>query len=45
LLVQDKLKQAQLHFPDLKRFVEAEELEREQTQDIVAEKEDPEFSL
>ena len=45
LLVQDKLKQAQLHFPDLKRFVEAEELEREQTQDIVAEKEEPEFSL
>lgn len=45
LLVHDKLKQAQLHIPDLKRFVEAEELEREQTQDIVAEKEEPEFSL
>lgn len=45
LLVHDKLKQAQLHFPDLKHFVEAEELEREQTQDIVAEKEEPEFSL
>lgn len=45
LLVHDKLKQAQLHIPDLKRFVEAEELEKEQTQDIVAEKEEPEFSL
>lgn len=45
LLIHDKLKQAQLHIPDLKRFVEAEELEREQTQDIVAEKEEPEFSL
>ena len=45
LLVHDKLKQAQLYIPDLKRFVEAEELEREQTQDIVAEKEEPEFSL
>ena len=45
LLVHDKLKQAQLHFPDLNRFVEAEELEKEQRQDIVAEKEGPEFSL
>ena len=45
LLNHDKLKQVQLHIPDLKRFVEAEELEREQTQDIVAEKEEPEFSL
>ena len=45
LLVHDKLKQAQLHFPDLNRFVVAEELEKEQTQDIVAEKEEPEFSL
>lgn len=45
LLVHGKLKQAQLHIPDLKHFVEAEELEREQTQDIVAEKEEPEFSL
>ena len=45
LLNHDKLKQVQLHIPDLKRFVEAEELEREQTQGIVAEKEEPEFSL
>lgn len=45
LLVHDKLKQAQLYFPDLNRFVETEELEREQKQDIVAEKEEPEFSL
>ena len=44
LLVHDKLKQAQLHFPDLKRFVEAEELEKERTQDVL-EKEVPEFSL
>ena len=44
-MIHDKLKQAQLHIPDLKRFVEAEELEREQTQDIIAEKEEPEFSL
>ena len=44
LLVHDKLKQAQLHFPDLKRFVEAEELEKERTQDVL-EKEAPEFSL
>ena len=45
LLVHDKLKQAKLHFPDLTRFVEAEELEKDQTQDIVSEKEEPEFSL
>ena len=45
LLVHDKLKQVQLHIPDLNRFVVAEELEKEQTQDIVAEKEEPEFSL
>ena len=45
LLVHDKIKQAQLHIPDLKRFVEAAELEREQTQDMVSEKEEPEFSL
>ena len=45
LLVHDKLKQAQFHFPDLNRFVEAEELEKEQRQDIVAEKEGSEFSL
>lgn len=44
LLVHHKLKQAQLHFPDLKRFVEAEELEKERTQDVL-EKEVPEFSL
>ena len=44
LLVHDKLKQAQLHFPDLKRFVEAEELEKERTQDVL-EQEVPEFSL
>ncbi len=44
LLVHDKLKQAQLHFPDLRRFVEAEELEKERTQDVL-EKEVPEFSL
>ena len=44
LLVHDKLKQAQLHFPDLRRFVEAEELEKERTQDAL-EKEVPEFSL
>ena len=45
LLVHDKLKQAQLHFSDLNRFVVAEELEKEQTQDIVSEKEGQEFSL
>jgi len=44
LLVHDKLKQAQLHFPSLNRFVEAEELEKERTQDVL-EKEVPEFSL
>ena len=44
LLVHDKLKQAQLHFPDLRRFVEAEDLEKERTQDVL-EKEVPEFSL
>lgn len=44
LLVHDKLKQAQLHFSDLRRFVEAEELEKERTQDVL-EKEVPEFSL
>lgn len=44
LLVHDKLKQAQLHIPDLNRFVEAEELEKERTQDVL-EKEEPEFSL
>ena len=44
LLAHDKLKQAQLHFPDLNRFVEAEELEKERTQDIL-EKEVREFSL
>ena len=45
MIVHDKLEQAQLHFPDLNRFVETEELEKDQTQDIVAEKEGPEFSL
>ena len=44
LLVHDKLKQAQLHFPSLNRFVEAEELEKERTQDVL-EKEVPGFSL
>ena len=45
LLVHDKLKQAQLHIPDLKRFVEVEEIEKQRTSDLVAEKEEPEFSL
>ena len=44
LLIHDKLKQAQLYFPSLNRFVEAEELEKERTQDVL-EKEVPEFSL
>ncbi|MCY7106270.1 hypothetical protein MK429_03820 [Streptococcus oralis] len=47
LLLQDKLKQVQHLIPDLERFVEAEEVEKQlnQTQDLAAEKEASEYSL
>ena len=47
LLLQDKLKQVQHLIPDLERFVEAEEVEKQlnQTQDLAAEKEESEYSL
>ena len=47
LLLQDKLKQVQRRIPDLERFVEAEEVEKQlnQTQDLAAEKEASEYSL
>lgn len=47
LLLQDKLKQVQHLIPDLERFVEAEEVEKQlnQTQDLAAEIEASEYSL
>ena len=47
LLLQDKLKQVQHLIPDLERFVEAEEVEKQlnHTQDLAAEKEASEYSL
>ena len=47
LLLHDKLKQAKLQIPDLERFVEAAEVEKQlnQTQELAAEKESSGLSL
>ena len=47
LLLHDKLKQVQLQIPDLERFVEAAEVEKQlnQTQELATEKESSGFSL